>query len=109
MNGNRLAELRKRSGKTQKEVAEGIGVAKSTLSNYEKGKQAMNVVILKRLCEYYDVTADYILGLTDIPYALGEADTRLPAWLSRYFELDREDQLRVEERVVTLRELYEAR
>ena len=61
----RLVELRKEKGATQKEVADAIGVARSTYQGYENGKREPSIQIIKALCKYYDVSADYLIGLED--------------------------------------------
>ena len=62
---DRLKELRKEKGVSQKEVAKAIGVTISAYSNYEQGLREPSNQILINLCKYYDVTADYLLGLED--------------------------------------------
>lgn len=47
--GKRLKQLRLAQGKTQKDVAESIGIAKSTYSLYESDKREPNVLSLKKL------------------------------------------------------------
>ena len=61
----RLKLLRKQKGVTQKTVADAIGVTLSAYSNYEQGIREPNNQILVNLCQYFDVSADYLLGLED--------------------------------------------
>ena len=61
----KLKLLRKQMGVTQKTVAEAIGVTLSAYSNYEQGTREPNIQILVNLCKYYDVSADYLVGLED--------------------------------------------
>lgn len=61
----RLKLLRKQKGVTQKTVADAIGVTLSAYSNYEQGLREPNNQILVNICKYYDVSADYLLGLED--------------------------------------------
>ena len=56
-----LKEARLRSGLSQKEVAENIGVAKSTYSLYESGNREPNVNTIKKIAD----SADTLLGLND--------------------------------------------
>lgn len=66
MNFNeKLRLLRKESGVTLKEISNGIGIPLSTYSNYEQGLREPSLHILKRICDYYDVSADYLIGRTD--------------------------------------------
>ncbi|MBT9857222.1 helix-turn-helix domain-containing protein [Blautia faecis] len=60
-----LKEARLRSGLSQKEVAENIGVAKSTYSLYESGNREPNVHTIKKIADCLNVSADTLLGLND--------------------------------------------
>lgn len=60
----RLVELRTEKGISQKEAAADLGVSQALLSHYEKGIREYSLSFLCKVCEYYDVTADYILGRT---------------------------------------------
>ncbi len=61
--GEKIKDLRKEKGFTQKELAEKIGQAQSTVFYWEQNKQEPNISSLKKLCEIFDVSADYLLGL----------------------------------------------
>ena len=52
-------------GVKQKEVADAIGVSLSAYGNYEQGIREPSNAVLVKLCKYYKVTADYLLGLED--------------------------------------------
>ncbi len=65
-----LKEARLRSGLSQKEVAENIGVAKSTYSLYESGNREPNVNTIKKIADCLNVSADTLLGLNDEPTTL---------------------------------------
>ncbi|MBO5341043.1 MAG: helix-turn-helix transcriptional regulator [Oscillospiraceae bacterium] len=60
---NRLRDLREDNNKNQKEIANIIGTSQSYYSEYELGKRQLPIAHLKTLCLYYQVSADYILGL----------------------------------------------
>lgn len=55
----RLKGLRKTRKLTQEQVAERVGIKRSTISNYEIGRRTPNLHDLKRLAEYYGVGLDY--------------------------------------------------
>ena len=62
MNTDNLKAARKKSGKTQKEVAEGIGIGQGTYKNYETGAREPNGETLVAIANYFDVSTDYLLG-----------------------------------------------
>lgn len=51
---------------TQKELAEYLGIKQQQYARYEKGVNIMPVTYLPKICKYLDVSADYILGLSNI-------------------------------------------
>lgn len=61
----KLRNLRIEKGVTQKQVAQAIGITKSAYANYEQGNREPSNQILKSLCQYFNVSADYLLGLKD--------------------------------------------
>lgn len=62
MNTDNLKAARKKSGKTQKEVAEGIGIGQGTYKNYETGAREPNGETLVAIANYFGVSTDYLLG-----------------------------------------------
>ena len=56
--------LRKERGITQKQVAMDLGISQALLSHYEKGLRECGLDFLVRLCDYYNVSSDYLLGRT---------------------------------------------
>lgn len=48
---------------SQTKVAQKLQTTQQQIYKYEHGKQEMTVSKLKTLCEYYNISADYILGL----------------------------------------------
>ena len=62
-----LRELRKARGLSLKEVGAVIGVAESTMSQYETGKRQPDLETLLQLSEYFDVTVDYIVRGSAVP------------------------------------------
>lgn len=59
---------RETQNKTQKQVAEYLGIKQQQYARYEKGINLMPITHLKKVCEYLGLSADYILGLPDLPY-----------------------------------------
>ena len=64
--GIRLRELRKLRGETQQELAELLGVKPNQIGEMENGRKASTFAKLAELCEHYNVSADYLLGLTEV-------------------------------------------
>ena len=61
----RFNELLKQSGKTQVEIAKALNITKQCVNDYKTGKSVPSIETLYALCKYLDVSADYLLGLTD--------------------------------------------
>lgn len=53
---------------SQRAVGEKCCISQSKLSYIENGKTEPNLDDLRALCRFYNVSADYILGLPDLPY-----------------------------------------
>ena len=64
---DRLKELRKIKGVTQKQVAESIGISERNYQNLEHGKYNPNHDNIIKLADYFEVSADYLLGRSDNP------------------------------------------
>lgn len=62
--GDVLFQLRTERGIYQKELAEYLDVSIGTISNYENGVHYPDLKSLCRIAEYFNVSADYLLGIT---------------------------------------------
>lgn len=62
-----LRELREDRDLKQYAIAHILGTNQQMYSRYENGKVPLPVRHLKTLCEFYQVSADYILGLSSDP------------------------------------------
>lgn len=60
-----LRDLRKGRNLTMKSLGAIIGVAESTISQYESGKREPDFSTLQKLADYFNVSVDYLLGRTD--------------------------------------------
>ncbi len=67
----RLVALRKDKNLSQKEAAEALGVSQALLSHYEKGIRECGLDFLCRASSFYDVSADYLLGISDTKMVSG--------------------------------------
>lgn len=63
--GDRLAELRKDKGLRQKDLADKLGITEQALGNYERGKHRPSVDLLYIMARFFNISADYLLELTD--------------------------------------------
>ena len=61
----RLKELRIDNDYTQEHIAELIKTDRSQYNRYENGKRTIPINCLIVLAKFYDVSIDYIVGLTD--------------------------------------------
>ena len=62
---NRIRDLREDNDLTQEQVAKMLNKWTTTYRRWETGKREIPTHIIKELCEYYNVSADYILGFTN--------------------------------------------
>ena len=65
-----LREAREKKKMSQKDVADIIGVAKSTYSLYESGNREPNVQTIKKISDALNVSADELLGLNTEPITI---------------------------------------
>ncbi len=63
--GTRIKELRKDKNLTQNQLATFLNVTQDSISLWEKGKRIPDTQYVVLLAVYFDVTADYLLGLED--------------------------------------------
>ena len=62
-----LSELRRRSGLSQRKAAADLKISQALLSHYENGAREPGLGFVCRVCDYYNVTADYLLGRSSNP------------------------------------------
>lgn len=61
----RIRDLREDRDKTQQEIADILGTSQTMYARYERGANELPIHHLLTLCDYYKVSADYLLGRTD--------------------------------------------
>ncbi|SHE94827.1 Transcriptional regulator, contains XRE-family HTH domain [Thermoanaerobacter uzonensis DSM 18761] len=66
MLGERIKELRKKKGVTQKELALYLGVSDRAVGYYESGQRTPPPDILQKIADFFHVSVDYLLGRTDV-------------------------------------------
>lgn len=64
--GDKLKMLRKQEHKTQSEVADAVGTNQRSLSGYEKDERTPDIIILRKIAKYFNVSTDYLLGVNDV-------------------------------------------
>lgn len=66
---NRIRELRKSHGLSQQALASLLSVNQTAVSQWERGVTTPSATAMNDLCKLWDVTPDYLLGLSDIKKA----------------------------------------
>lgn len=66
MIGERLSEIRKDHGDTQAALSKRLGVSLPTVRSWEQEKSSPSHEMMVAICRIYRVSADYLLGLSDI-------------------------------------------
>ena len=64
--GSRIKELRLERKITGDELGKILGISKSTISLYEHNKSTPDDAIKKRICSYFNVSFDWLMGLTPV-------------------------------------------
>lgn len=100
----RLRDLREDCDKTQKDIADYLGILQNQYHRYETGKREIPFHLAVKLAEYYNVSLDYIAGLTNdkrglTKSSLNETETQL---IRAFRELGVLEQGRVLERTEIL-------
>ncbi len=62
---NRIKELREDRDLRQIDISEKVGIDQKTLSNYETGKTNPDSFAIIKLAEFFGVTCDYLLGVSE--------------------------------------------
>lgn len=75
---NVFKRLRTSTGLTQAEMAQKLGISKSTISMYENGNREPDFETLEMIADFFNVDIDYLLGRTD-------KTTLLPETVGHYY------------------------
>lgn len=67
---DRLRELRTQRGLSQRDLGEKLGVSHATINMYENGKRNPEVETLEAICDYFNVSMDYMRGKEDLSVRL---------------------------------------
>lgn len=60
-----LKYLRNSTQYTQKQLADYLGLSANTICEWEKGRSEPSIATIRKLAAFFDVSADYLLGLED--------------------------------------------
>lgn len=94
-----IRDLRDEKNLYQVDVAKFLGISQQTYSTYEKGEYDLPVRHLSKLAEFYNVSADYILGLTKLRtrdidcHSIVSRDISAADFLDLLFQLNEADRL----------------
>lgn len=83
---NRIKSLREKRGLIQELLAAELGITQQMLSKYERDSSIIKVDVLKKLAGYFNVTTDYLLGLSDVKRDL-TGQIRINETIDEYYDL----------------------
>ena len=63
--GKRLRELRTERKLSQQELAKIIGTNNSSICDWERGRSEPSLEALVKLCQFFEVSSDYLIGMVD--------------------------------------------
>lgn len=72
--GQRLKILRDRKAMNQEGIAKAIGISRASYSHYETSRIEPDLELIRKLSDYHNVTADYLIGKSDEPYHMEDDD-----------------------------------
>ena len=74
--GERLRELRQKAGLQQNELGVKIGLSSNGIGMMERGNRGTTIEKLVLLAEFFHVSTDYLLGITDDPAGRGSPEEK---------------------------------
>lgn len=83
---SRIKKLREKRGLIQEILAAELGITQQTLSKYERDITFIKVDILKKIAVYFNVTTDYLLGISDVKRDL-QGQMKMNETLDEYYDL----------------------
>lgn len=85
--GNRIDELRKQKGLTWEELGAKLNMSKAVIWRFGKGIREIKESDLQIICEFFNVTPGYLLGITDIKNTKQIEKMHDPLYIKIYNEL----------------------
>ena len=83
---SRIKQLREKRGLIQEILAAELGITQQMLSKYERDITLIKVDILKKIAVYFNVTTDYLLGISEIKRDL-QGQMQMNETLDEYYDL----------------------
>ena len=83
---SRIKQLRENRGLIQEILASELGITQQMLSKYERDVLCIKVDVLKRIAEYFNVTTDYLLGVSEVKREL-QGQMKVNKTLDTYYDL----------------------
>ena len=92
-----LAELRRTSGLSQRQVANDLKISQALLSHYENGAREPGLNFVCRVCDYYNVSADYLLCRSNNTRLEGASADAARSFLKQLKQLASEAEKKLED------------
>ena len=83
---SRIKQLRQKRGVIQEILAADLGITQQMLSKYERDITLIKVDILKKIAAYFNVTTDYLLGVSDVKRDI-KGQMKVNETLDAYYDL----------------------
>lgn len=83
---SRIKQLRENRGLIQEILASELGITQQMLSKYERDVLCIKVDVLKKIAEYFNVTTDYLLGISEVKRDL-QGQMKMNKTLDTYYDL----------------------
>ena len=83
---SRIKQLRENRGLIQEILASELGITQQMLSKYERDVLCIKVDVLKRIAEYFNVTTNYLLGVSEVKRDL-QGQMKVNKTLDTYYDL----------------------
>lgn len=83
---SRIKQLRENRGPIQEILASELGITQQMLSKYERDVLCIKVDVLKKIAEYFNVTTDYLLGISEVKRDL-QGQMKMNKTLDTYYDL----------------------
>lgn len=83
---SRIKQLRQKRGVIQEILAAELGIIQQMLSKYERDVTLIKVDILKKIAAYFNVTTDYLLGVSDVKRDI-KGQMKVNETLDAYYDL----------------------